>query len=194
MKNEWDDYAEGWDIDPTVKVYAKNAFSELTANIDINDLAVLDFGCGTGSLTKLMSPYAKSVLAIDSSSEMIKHLNSKRLSNVCSIADYLSEGLIKSTPELSHQFDLIVASSVCSFLDDYDETLKLLSSLLKDGGRFVQWDWYAESESSEMGLTEQRVVNALLETGFDVIKITKPFVMTSSKGNMPVLMAIAKKA
>ena len=194
MKNEWDDYAEGWDIDLTVKVYAKNAFSELTANIDINDLAVLDFGCGTGSLTKLMSPYAKSVLAIDSSSEMIKHLNSKRLSNVCSIADYLSEGLIKSTPELSHQFDLIVASSVCSFLDDYDETLKLLSSLLKDGGRFVQWDWYAESESSEMGLTEQRVVNALLETGFDVIKITKPFVMTSSKGNMPVLMAIAKKA
>ncbi len=194
MKNEWDDYAEGWDIDPTVKVYAKNAFSELTANIDINDLAVLDFGCGTGSLTKLMSPYAKSVLAIDSSSEMIKHLNSKRLSNVCSIADYLSEGLIKSTPELSHQFDLIVASSVCSFLDDYDETLKLLSSLLKDGGRFVQWDWYAESESSEMGLTEQRVANALLETGFDVIKITKPFVMTSSKGNMPVLMAIAKKA
>jgi len=194
LKNEWDDYAEGWDIDPTVKVYAKNAFSELTANIDINDLAVLDFGCGTGSLTKLMSPYAKSVLAIDSSSEMIKHLNSKRLSNVCSIADYLSEGLIKSTPELSHQFDLIVASSVCSFLDDYDETLKLLSSLLKDGGRFVQWDWYAESESSEMGLTEQRVANALLETGFDVIKITKPFVMTSSKGNMPVLMAIAKKA
>lgn len=194
MKNEWDDYAEGWDIDLTVKVYAKNAFSELTANIDINDLAVLDFGCGTGSLTKLMSPYAKSVLAIDSSSEMIKHLNSKRLSNVCSIADYLSEGLIKSTPELSHQFDLIVASSVCSFLDDYDETLKLLSSLLKDGGRFVQWDWYAESESSEMGLTEQRVANALLETGFDVIKITKPFVMTSSKGNMPVLMAIAKKA
>ncbi|GAA0289616.1 methyltransferase domain-containing protein [Psychrosphaera haliotis] len=194
MKNEWDDYAEGWDIDPTVEMYAKNAFSELTANIDINGLAVLDFGCGTGSLTKLMSPYAKSVLAIDPSSEMIKHLNSKRLNNVCSIADYLTQDLIESTPELNHQFDLIVASSVCSFLDDYDETLKLLRSLLKGGGRFVQWDWYAEGESSEMGLTEQRVANALLGTGFDVIKVNKPFVMTSSKGNMPVLMAIAKKA
>mgnify|MGYP000280081619 CR=1 FL=1 len=49
MSNEWDEYAENWDVDPSVEQYAKNAFSDLLESIDINGLTVLDFGCGTGA-------------------------------------------------------------------------------------------------------------------------------------------------
>ena len=194
LSNEWDEYAENWDVDPTVEKYAKNAFSELTENININDLTVLDFGCGTGALTQLMSPAVKSIVAIDPSSEMIKHLNKKALKNVSSISDYLSKELVENLPEFENKFDLIVASSVCGFLPDYEATLSLLKSLLKEGGVFVQWDWLSNDDSSGMGLSDQRVKQAFVANDFVNTQINSPFIMSSSKGNMPVLMAIGINA
>ena len=194
MSNEWDEYAESWDVDPTVEEYAQNAFSELVENIDINGLAVLDFGCGTGALTQLMSPKVESIVAIDPSSKMIKHLDKKALNNVSSISDYLSKDLVKTLPEFENKFDLIVASSVCGFLPDYDATLSLLKSLLKNGGFFVQWDWLSNDDSSDMGLSEKRVKQAFVANGFVNTRVNIPFIMSSSKGNMSVLMAIGKNA
>ena len=194
MSNEWDEYAENWDVDPTVEEYAKNAFSELLDNININGLTVLDFGCGTGALTQLMSPTVKSIVAIDPSSEMIKHLDKKALNNVSSISDYLSKELVQNLPELENKFDLIVASSVCGFLPDYEATLSLLKSLIKEGGVFVQWDWLSNDDSSDMGLSEKRVKQAFVANGFVNTRVNSPFIMSSSKGNMPVLMAIGKNA
>jgi len=194
LDNEWDEYAQSWDVDPSVAEYAKNAFNELTKNVNIDDLTVLDFGCGTGSLTQLLSPRVNNIVAIDPSSEMINFLQKKGLTNVLPIADYLSDELRQAHPELENKFDLIVASSVCSFLPDYEATLSLLTSLLKPDATFVQWDWLSEEGTSTMGLSKQRVNQALLENGFIKPTISTPFTMNSSKGNKPVLMAIAKKA
>jgi len=192
LSNEWDEYADNWDIDPSVEDYAKKAFSELVSSINIDGLTVLDFGCGTGALTKLISPIVKRIVAIDPSTEMIKHLDKKALNNVLSISDYLTEGLVYKQAELGSKFDLIVASSVCSFLPDYEATLSLLKSLLTNNGVFVQWDWQSNDDSSEMGLSPNRVRQALEANGFVNITITSPFIMSSSKGNQPVLMAIGK--
>jgi hypothetical protein len=71
-------------------------------------------------------------------------------------------------------------------------TLSVLKSLLKKDGLFVQWDWLSEDDSSGMGLSEKRVKQAFLASGFVSIKVNSPFIMNSSKGNMPVLMAIGK--
>ncbi len=190
MSNEWDEYAENWDVDPTVEKYARKAFSELVDNLNIDGLTVLDFGCGTGVLTQFMSPAVKSIVAIDPSSEMIKYLDNKALDNVSSIADYLSEELVQNRPELANKFDLIVASSVCGFLPDYEATLSLLKSLIKEGGVFVQWDWLSIDDSSDTGLSEKRVKQAFIVNDFVNTKITCPFIMSSSKGDMPVLMAM----
>lgn len=194
MSNKWDEYAENWDVDPTVEEYAKNAFSALLQNININGLTVLDFGCGTGALTQLMSPIVKSIVAIDPSSEMIKHLDKKALNNVSSISDYLSKELVQSLPEFKNKFDVIVASSVCGFLPDYEATLSLLKSLLKDGGVFVQWDWLSNDDSSEMGLSVKRVKQAFVANDFVNTKVKRAFIMSSSEGSMPVLMAIGENA
>mgnify|MGYP003633352184 FL=1 len=194
MSNKWDEYAENWDVDPTVEEYAKNAFSALLQNININGLTVLDFGCGTGALTQLMSPTAKSIVAIDPSSEMIKHLDKKALNNVSSISDYLSKELVQNLPEFKSKFDVIVASSVCGFLPDYEATLSLLKSLLKDGGVFVQWDWLSNDDSSEMGLSVKRVKQAFVANDFVNTKVKRAFIMSSSEGSMPVLMAIGENA
>ncbi|WOH36398.1 class I SAM-dependent methyltransferase [Thalassotalea fonticola] len=194
MSNEWDEYAEGWDIDPSVEVYANKAFAELVKKVNLDALTVLDFGCGTGALTQLISPEVKNIVAIDPSSEMIKCLDKKSLKNVATISDYLSEGIIKKHSRFHDKFDLVVASSVCGFLPSYEETLTLLKSVLKVGGTFIQWDWLAEDDSSSMGLSEARVRQAFESNQFIDIQVTSPFIMESSKGKMSVLMACGKNA
>ena len=190
LSNEWDEYAAGWDADASVQEYANKAFQELLRVIEINGLTVFDFGCGTGSLTQLLSPMAKNIVALDGSSEMIKLLAKKNLSNVSTISAFLTQELVDSHPELTKKFDLIVASSVCGFLPDYEITLGLLTSLLKSGGMFVQWDWLSNDDSAETGLSENRVLAALEASQLIDINIGKPFEMDSSKGTMRVLMAV----
>ena len=133
---------------------------------------------------------AKDIVALDGSSEMIKLLAKKNLSNVSTISAFLTQELVDSHPELTKKFDLIVASSVCGFLPDYEITLGLLTSLLKSGGMFVQWDWLSNDDSAETGLSENRVLAALEANQLIDINIEKPFEMDSSKGTMRVLMAV----
>lgn len=197
MNNEWDEYAEGWDNDPTVITYANNAFSALSKIITLDGLTVLDFGCGTGALSQMLSPKVNNIVALDGSPAMIealtnKKLANKKLDNVSTICGFLSEALISEQPLLQNRFDLIVASSVCSFLPDYEGTLALLKTLLKNDGLFVQWDWLAEDDNAPMGLSINRVKQAFSDKRLTDSQISLPFVMHSSKGTMPVLMASAK--
>ncbi|WP_026244445.1 class I SAM-dependent DNA methyltransferase [Dasania marina] len=194
MNNEWDEYAEGWDADDAVQEYANKAFKELANIIELNDsLSIFDFGCGTGSLTEILSPRVKDIIALDGSSEMIKHLANKNLNNVSTIPGFLTQELIDSHPHLTKKFDLIVASSVCGFLPDYNLTLGLLKSLLKTDGIFVQWDWLSDDDNSGMGLSEANALRVLKENGFVEVETKKPFSMKSSKGTLEVLMAIGKQ-
>ncbi|SFC89816.1 class I SAM-dependent DNA methyltransferase [Pseudoalteromonas denitrificans] len=194
MKNEWDEYAQNWDIDPSVSLYANKVFTQLNRIVDIKEKTILDFGCGTGALTQLMSPIADNITAIDPSSEMIKKLAQKKLKNVATISDYLSENLILQYPALNNQFDIIVASSVCGFVPEYEVTLGLLKSLLKNDGLFVQWDWLSEEDNATTGLTELRVKNAFEAIDFNIKELSSPFIMQSEKGSMPVLMAVGENA
>ena len=194
MSNEWDELAEGWDVDASVQEYANKAFEELSNVINIDGLSVFDFGCGTGTLTQLLSQRVKDIVALDGSSEMIKLLAKKNLSNVSTISDFLTQELMDSHPHLTNKFDLIVASSVCGFLPDYEMTLGLLKSLLKSDGVFIQLDWLSKDDSSETGLSENRVLRALKANEFIGIQVKKPFEMNSSKGTMTVLMAVGKNA
>lgn len=190
--NEWDDYAEGWDSDSSVEAYAEQAFNGLIAQGDLSGLKVFDFGCGTGSLTKRMSLLADQIVALDASSEMVRFLDQKQLANVESHAAFLTEELLQQHPEWLGSFDRVTASSVCSFLPDYDGTLALLKKLLKPGGLLVQWDWLAEDDATPMGFTLSRVKQALTEQGFSDLRVTKAFDFESPKGTLPVLMAVAK--
>jgi len=64
--------------------------------------------------------------------------------------------------------------------------------MLKSSGIYIQWDWLTNSDNAEIGLTEETIKKALLQSEFSDIKIKFPFVMQSSKSSMPVIMAICK--
>ena len=194
MSDSWDDYAEEWDTDADAISYSEKAFESLIKEINIEGKTILDFGCGTGLLTEKLSPLASSIVAIDTSPKMIATLQSKKLPNVTSLSEPLTSELIKNNSAFINKFNIVVASSVFSFLPNYDSILKLLKSLLVTDGLLIHWDWLSPDSNPEFGLSETTIKQSLSNVGFKQVALKKPFSLTTEKGNMPVIMGIAKNA
>ena len=193
MAESWDEYADGWDTNEDVRAYSAKAFNSLIERIELDGLEVLDFGCGTGLLTEKMSPLVNHILALDNSEKMLEILQRKNLSNVELLVCNLTQEKINSEKSLQRKFDLIVASSVCAFLEDYHQTLRLLMTLLKINGVFVQWDWMKSESDPNFGFSKEDIESALKYAGFKVVSISEVFSLESEHGVMSVLMGIGEK-
>ena len=194
MSENWDQYADDWDTNADVIQYADKAFDTLCEIVNLEGLTVLDFGCGTGLLAERMAAKVGRIVCIDSSEKMIEVLQNKQLKNVETWAGELTAETLKSNPIFNSKFDLVVASSVCAFLPDYEGTLTLLKQALKPKGVFIQWDWLKTSDDSDFGLADKTIETTLINSGMEVVKVETAFAMESSKGTMPVIMAVASNA
>jgi len=191
MAHNWDEDAAKWESNKATGEFAEQTFAQLTKLINLSGKRVIDFGCGTGLLSQKISPLAKEIVALDSSELMIEELDKKMLTNVEPVVDQLTRGLIAQHPAFRGQFDCVVASSVCGFLDDYQEAATLVHSLLEEDGLFVHWDWL--TEAGEEGLTEKQVKKTLTSAGFKSVTVSVPFEITSEQGTLKVLMAVGQK-
>ena len=193
--NEWDSCAADWDTQESVKLYAERAHQSLLSNdISVTGLRVLDFGCGTGLLTAKIAESADEVVALDASSKMVEKLQDKHIPNVRTLCEILSRSLAAEHCLLIRKFDLIVASSVCAFLPDFEESLAAMCSLLRPSGRIIQWDWLDEGGSNaSFGLTKERIRAAYTNAGLHIQSISIPFSMDGDNGAAPmqVVMVIA---
>jgi len=190
----WDEMAAGWDTRADTRLYAERAFAswERKAAALVSDLEnshVLDFGCGTGLLTEKLAPVCGHIVAVDTAAAMIDVLQNKvvekHIGNITPLVISIAAETIRENSEFSEKFDLIVASSVCGFLPDYNLTLRDLSSALKPGGLFVQWDW-----SSEMPI--ERVRSAYKALGLIDLDVEEVFAMTMDDESVPVVMGMAQ--
>ena len=192
QKNEWDDYAAGWDEDEAAQAYARAAYASLAFALtkmgaSIEGVHTLDFGCGTGLLSSHLAKSSASILGVDTSKEMLNVFNAKIRSDRW--AHVKTSDVLPSDGE----FDLIVCSSVCSFLDDYSARVKQLAGLLSPGGIFVQWDWELNVEDEEPhGLSRDEIRQALSDAGFDDIKVDAAFEVPVGDVVMRPLMGIAR--
>ncbi|WP_117234180.1 class I SAM-dependent DNA methyltransferase [Vibrio maerlii] len=194
MSNEWDQYAEEWEQDEATHTFARSAFEQLTQITSIDGKHILDFGCGTGLLSQLLNDQAKSIVALDASESMIEELDKKALNNVEPVVDVLSRGLAAQHPAFRKQFDLVIASSVCSFLPNYQDVMDIVFSILENGGYFVQWDWLSEEGSdSAYGMTKQRISSSLYSVGFNEVTVSEAFEIETKSGSRKVVMGVAYK-
>lgn len=172
--NGWDDYAQEWDTDPATRRYAELAFASLTPvlehhGVTLASARVLDFGCGTGLLTEHLLDAGATVDVFDTSAGMLRVLAAK-------LGDRVDVRILDEVPGHSGQYDLVVCSSVCAFLDDYPATAAALADGLHSGGLLVQWDWERhETDSGEHGLTVGEVRRALTAAGLVDVLVEPSF-------------------
>ncbi|TOD61874.1 SAM-dependent methyltransferase [Vibrio parahaemolyticus] len=191
MAQDWDGLAKNWESNPATEQFAQSVFAQLQQLTQLDGIKVLDFGCGTGQLSQLLSPIVKDIVALDASEAMIEELDKKELLNVEPVVDALSRGLVAQHPAFRGQFDLVAASSVLAFVDDVESSLDIAHSLLNEGGYFVHFDWVAESEQD--GFTLSRSENALSNAGFVDVEAKKVFDITSDGQTMSVLMGAGRR-
>jgi len=92
-------------------------------------LHVVDLGCGTGLCGPLFAPFARDLIGVDLSSEMLKHADQKQCYDMLvesDILDFLAaqDGII----------DLCLAADVFVYFGDLDAPLGAISRALRPGG------------------------------------------------------------
>ena len=192
--NEWDDHADGWDDDPAARAYSRAAFDSLTeplssCDISLRGSTVIDFGCGTGLLTERLVAAGASVHAIDTSARMLSVLQGK-----VERAGWTGVTTGSIIPPPSPTSDLIVCSSVCSFLDDYPAVVRQLVARLRPGGVFVQWDWERdEADPDSHGLTRAEIADTLAGAGLQHRLVDTGFTVLANDQQMSPLMGSGQR-
>jgi trans-aconitate 2-methyltransferase len=94
-------------------------------------LKVLDLGCGTGELTEMVSESLpeSGVLGIDSSSQMLKKAIQKKRPGL--------DFKLCSIEEITNKWDLIFSNAAIQWVDNHDQLIPRLVSLLRPGGQLA---------------------------------------------------------
>lgn len=131
---EWDaeDYSKNnW----VQELIAEKALAK--AQLNFEECAVLDAGCGTCNISKQISEKAESVYACDASKNMVAKAQALYPDvpgltiQHCPIED------LDTHPELHNKFDVIAAFSVLHFIKDKAKALNNFNYCLKSGGEVL---------------------------------------------------------
>ena len=195
--DSWDDVADGWDDDPAVIAYASAAHRLARGGARRPwTSASRPCGCSTSAAEPGCSPNASWPMAPYRSPRSTP----PRRCSPCSTRRSSARAGATSTRSIGisssgRPFDLIVASSVCSFLDDYPGTVADLASLLTVGGTFVQWDWELDPDGADAhGLSRAEIRDALEAAGLVDIHVDTAFRVAIEGAEMTPLVGIGSKS
>jgi ubiquinone/menaquinone biosynthesis C-methylase UbiE len=97
---------------------------------------MIDFGCGTGTMSIELSRNVKEIFAIDISSKMLQIAQQK-------VKDQEIENIVFrktsvfDTQLLPNSFDVVLAFNILHFIDSTDHVLNRINQLLKPGGHLI---------------------------------------------------------
>lgn len=132
----WDRTAVRYSQRPVADEAAYQKKLQVTRDYFRPDMAVLEFGCGTGSTAIVHAPFVKHIQAIDISAKMIEIARTKAdAQNVDSVTFDVSGIEDFSAPDQS--FDAVLGLNVLHLLADRDAAIAKVRKLLKPGGVFV---------------------------------------------------------
>lgn len=100
------------------------------------DAQVLEFGSGTGTTAISHAPFAKHILCVDFSSNLIEIAQTKaKAAGVSNVEFQLGE--LEDAPTLAAGYDMVMGHSILMLLRDKDAAIAKVFELLKPGGQFV---------------------------------------------------------
>lgn len=151
----WDRIAERYARQPIANQaeYAKKL--EVTQGYLTPDMRVLEFGCGTGSTALIHAPLVRDYTAIDNAPGMIE-VAKRKLSEAGLPQLHFQVAELKEFAAQAGQYDAVLGLNVLHLLEDKDQAIAQVYTLLKPGGVFVS-------------------STACLQQGLNVYRLIAPF-------------------
>ncbi|MFA5293819.1 MAG: class I SAM-dependent methyltransferase [Phycisphaerae bacterium] len=148
MSNEYfDKQAAAWNDNPVRRQLTSAIADFLSETIPLNkEFSVLDYGCGTGLLSFLISDKVSSVCAVDISDGMLAEVRKKIITQNVKNIQAVNFDITKDKP-LNRTFDLITSAMAMHHIEDTFAAITKLSKLLNPGGWIALADLYAEDGS-----------------------------------------------
>lgn len=102
------------------------------------DKVLLDFACGTGTVTERFKPYVGKIIGIDINEAMLKMFSQRLPEAEVACLDILSEDV----SHLTNSVDIIICTISYHHLDNYEAITAKLSEFLRPGGHLFILDFY----------------------------------------------------
>lgn len=175
--SEWaesyDDSVEG--KNPQYKAVFKNYDTILNEIVLRSGSRIIEFGVGTGNLTKKLLTAGKTVFPIEPSKEM-RRLAKEKLPSFLTIYD----GDLQNYPKPNFHPDTIVSSFVFHHLTDEEKgsVLKDYTAQLDHGGKIIFADTLFESESAYLDKIKKAKMNHFFDLADDLESEYYPLVPT----------------
>jgi ubiquinone/menaquinone biosynthesis C-methylase UbiE len=192
--------AKTWDENPMRQQLTQSIFDFIQKTISLHQsMTALDYGCGTGLLSFLLSDKVKSVHAVDTSSGMLEQVKSKiahaKINNISTdICDAENEKL----PDA--RYDLIVSAMTLHHLNDAPATIAKLVTLLTPGGWIALADLCKEDGSFHtdikvkyFGFEPSQLEEIFKSAGLKHITVSTVFEIPRNEKTYPVFCISGKK-
>jgi len=132
----WDRFANRYAKMPVADEVAYQKKLQITREYLRPDMAVLEFGCGTGSTAIAQAPHVEHIKAIDFSPKMLSIAKSKADENKIANISF-AQSSIEALDVPDHTYDVVMGHSILHLLKDKEVIISKVYDMLKPGGVFV---------------------------------------------------------
>lgn len=172
------------------------------------NMHIMDFGCGTGLLTKFVAPHVGSILAVDPSAAMLEQFKSKSFD--CATVTTLHGDVIQDDSILPQQeprlFDGVLSSMVLHHVLDLEKLFAKLATWIVPGGFLAFSDLDRNSENGMFhdpehqsgvhhhhGLDRVELARIAGQQGFVDIIFSTVDSIHKTTGDFPVFLMTARR-
>ncbi len=200
-KSQFDELAKDWDANPVQLERTKAIADAIRKTIPLDtSMSTLDYGSGTGLLAFSLVDSVGSVLAVDTSEEMLKQIEEKRQKSGANIQTLQHD--LTSDQLQNRRFDLLVTAMTLHHVEDVESLLRTFFEIVNPGGYLVVADLEQEDGSFHSGhvvvhhhgFDPEWMLSAMKNAGFRAIESKRVYeIDRDENGGYPVFIAFAQK-